>query len=79
MTNRTEQPITPEEDELEELQPIEVSSVISVTDLAVLMNASPIDVIKELMRNGYMFSINEVLEYARDSLRMPSLCGEHAT
>lgn len=63
MTNRTEQQGIVEEDGFDELQPIEVSSAISVTDLAALMNASPIDVIKELMRSGYMFSINEVLEY----------------
>ena len=36
---------------------------MTVHDLAELMGVSPIEVIKELMRDGYMLTINEVIEH----------------
>ena len=42
---------------------IELPSNISVRDLAQLMHASPIDVIKALMSNGVMASINQVIDF----------------
>ena len=44
-----------------ELEPLEVPLAIAVHDLAELMETTPIEVIKEFMRSGYMFSINEVV------------------
>ena len=46
-----------------ELEPLEVPNAIAVHDLSDLMQTTPIEVIKEFMRSGYMFSINEVVEH----------------
>ncbi|MBC7263168.1 MAG: translation initiation factor IF-2 [Chloroflexi bacterium] len=42
---------------------IVIPSTISVRDLAALMKRSPIDVIKELMKNGVMANINQQIDY----------------
>ena len=42
---------------------VEVPSSLTVRELATLINVSPIDVIKELMNNGIMANINQVLDY----------------
>ena len=42
---------------------IEIPAVIGVRDLATKMNASPIDVIKSLMTNGVMASINQQIDF----------------
>lgn len=42
---------------------LDIPPTISVGDLADLMGADPVDVIKQLMRFGYMISINEVVEF----------------
>ncbi len=44
------------------LKALEVPPAISVGDLSALIGAAPVDVIKQLMRRGYMFAINDVLE-----------------
>ena len=49
------------EDEYE-IEPLEVPAAIAVHDLAELMMTTPVEVIKELMRGGHMFSINDVVE-----------------
>lgn len=46
-----------------ELEPLEVPLAIAVYDLAELMETTPVEVIKEFMRSGYMFSINEVVQH----------------
>ena len=46
-----------------EPEPLEVPLAIAVHDLADLMETTPIEVIKEFMRHGYMFSINEVVQH----------------
>ena len=46
-----------------EPEPLEVPLAIVVHDLADLMETTPIEVIKEFMRSGYMFSINEVVQH----------------
>ena len=46
-----------------QLPVLDIPSTISVGDLADLMNADPVDVIKQLMRFGYMISINEIVEF----------------
>ena len=45
------------------LVPLEVPSALTVNDLATLMNVGPVEVIKELMRNGYMLTVNEAVEH----------------
>jgi translation initiation factor IF-2 len=42
---------------------LEIPDYISVRDLAELMNGSPIEVIKTLMNNGIMASINQQIDY----------------
>lgn len=42
---------------------IELPPVITVKQLADLINVSPIEIIKQLMRNGIMANINQSLEY----------------
>ena len=46
-----------------ELEPLEVPIAIAIYDLAELMETTPVEVIKEFMRNGYMFPINEVVQH----------------
>ncbi|MCY4579597.1 MAG: translation initiation factor IF-2 [Chloroflexi bacterium] len=46
-----------------ELEPLEVPIAIALYDLAELMETTPVEVIKEFMRNGYMFPINEVVQH----------------
>ena len=52
-----------EEDSEEEIEPLEVPAAVTVYDLSELMHTTPIELIKELMRSGYMYSINEVVEH----------------
>lgn len=42
---------------------VAIPQAISVGDLATLIHASPIDVIKQLMRRGHMYSVNEILDH----------------
>ena len=44
-------------------QAVQVPPVLTVRDLAALMDVSPIDVIKELMNNGIMANINQQVDY----------------
>ena len=46
-----------------ETRTIEVPRVLSVKELGDLMGVSPVEVIKELMKNGVMASINQVIDY----------------
>jgi len=54
------------------LQPLRVPSAVAVHDLAALMDVGPVEVIKELMRNGYMFTINDVIEHDVAALIAPA-------
>ncbi len=47
----------------QETKSIELPSNMTVRDLAELMDASPIDVIKTLMSNGVMANINQLIDY----------------
>ena len=47
---------------------IELPSNLTVGDLAVKLNLDSVDVIKQLMRAGYMLSINQKIEYELASL-----------
>jgi len=42
---------------------IEIPRVLSVKELGDLMSVSPVEVIKELMKNGVMASINQVIDF----------------
>jgi translation initiation factor IF-2 len=44
-------------------QEIEIPASLTVRDLADLIKASPIDVIKQLMQNGVMANINQMIDY----------------
>jgi translation initiation factor IF-2 len=46
-----------------ETRTLEIPRVISVKDLGDLMAVSPVEVIKELMKNGVMASINQVIDF----------------
>jgi len=46
-----------------EVRLIEIPHTLSVRQLAELLQVSPIDVIKQLMRSGVMANINQVVEY----------------
>ena len=44
------------------VKPIDIPPVISVSDLADNMEVNPVEVVKGLMRGGYMFAINDVID-----------------
>ena len=44
-------------------QAIQLPAAISVGDLAALLGVTPVDVIKELMKNGVMATINQVVDF----------------
>jgi translation initiation factor IF-2 len=46
-----------------EARTIEIPRVLSVKDLGDLMHVSPVEVIKELMKNGVMAAINQIIDY----------------
>ena len=41
---------------------VDVPAAISVADLSALLEVSPVEIVKALMRGGYMFAINDVIE-----------------
>ncbi len=45
------------------MKKVEIPSSLTVRELATLISVSPIDVIKELMNNGFMANINQVVDY----------------
>ena len=52
---------------------IEIPAAITIHDLADMMGLNPIEVIKEFMRNGFMYTINEVVEHETAALVAESL------
>ncbi|NTU65645.1 MAG: hypothetical protein HGB05_20155, partial [Chloroflexi bacterium] len=42
---------------------VEIPSIISVRDLAARVKMSPINIIRELMNNGVMASINQQIDF----------------
>ncbi len=46
-----------------ETRTVEIPRVLSVKELGDLMSVSPVEVIKELMKNGVMASINQVIDF----------------
>ena len=54
------------------LEPLDIpTGAISVADLAAIMDVGGVEVIKELMRQGYMFTINDVIQRDVASLVAP--------
>jgi len=47
----------------QELRSVEVPEFTTVRDLAAILDVSPIDVIKELMNNGIMATINQQIDF----------------
>ena len=56
---------------LQGLEPLDIPPAVTVADLASVMDVGPVEVIKELMRSGYMFTINDVIEHDLASLVAP--------
>ena len=56
---------------LQGLEPLDLPTALTVADLAAVMEVGPVEVIKELMRNGYMFTINDVIEHDVAALVAP--------
>ena len=61
------------ENNTDESKVIEIPSSLTVGDLANKLDLDSVDVIKQLMRAGYMLSINQKLEYELASLIAKSL------
>ena len=57
---------------LQGLEPLDIPPAITIADLASVMDVGPVEIIKELMRSGYMFTINDVIEHDVASLAAPS-------
>ena len=56
---------------LQGLVPLNIPAAVTIADLASVMEVGAVEVIKELMRNGYMFTINDVIEHDIASLVAP--------
>ena len=56
---------------LQGLEPLDLPAAVTVADLASVMDVGAVEVIKELMRNGYMFTVNDVIEHDVASLVAP--------
>lgn len=67
-----------QEERLTRLRPVELPAAISVSDLAVLLDIGPVEIIKELMRGGYMLTINDVLDHDVATI-VARVFGYHAT
>ena len=59
--------------QLQGLKPLEVPAAISISDLANIMDIGGVEIIKELMRSGYMYNINEVIDIFNAGARLPDL------
>ena len=42
---------------------IDIPAAIMVSDLADLLDVGAVEIVKALMRGGYMFSVNDVIEH----------------
>ena len=54
------------------MRPLDVPAAISVHDLAEIMDVGAVEIIKDLMRNGHMYTINEVMEHDVAAMVAPS-------
>ena len=72
------QEVVQQEERLTRLRPVELPAAISVSDLAVLLDIGPVEIIKELMRGGYMLTINDVVDHDVATI-VARVFGYHAT
>ena len=63
MTSRVDEADSASAGEVVALRPLEVPAALTVGNLASLMGVDPVEVIKELMRGGYMLTVNEVVDH----------------
>ena len=42
---------------------VDIPATLTVSDLATLLDVDPVDIIKEFMRAGYMYTINQVIDH----------------
>ncbi len=56
---------------LQGLEPLDIPPAVTIADLAAVMEVGAVEVIKELMRSGYMFTINDVIQHDIASLVAP--------
>ena len=54
------------------LKPLKVPAALTVHDLAELMGVGTVELIKEFMRRGFMFTVNEVVGHDVAALAMPA-------
>ncbi|MCY4651656.1 MAG: translation initiation factor IF-2 [Dehalococcoidia bacterium] len=57
---------------LQGLEPLSIPAAVTVADFAAAMDVGPVEVIKALMRTGYMFTINDVIEHGVASVVSPA-------
>ena len=57
---------------LQGLEPLSIPAAVTVADFAAAMDAGAVEVIKALMRTGYMFTINDVIEHSIASVVSPA-------
>ena len=57
---------------LQGLEPLDIPQAVTVADLADVMEVGPVEIIKDLMRRGHMFTINDVIEHDLASLVAPT-------
>ena len=72
------QEVVQQEERLARLRRVELPAAISVSDLAVLLDIGPVEIIKELMRGGYMLTINDVVDHDVATI-VARVFGYHAT
>ena len=48
---------------LQGLEPLDIPPAVTIAGLAAVMEVGPVEIIKDLMRSGYMFTINDVIEH----------------
>ncbi len=81
-SEQTEQPV--KQEIAAQVSVLKIPGAIAVGRLADLLGKSPVEVIKQMMRNGVMASINQVVDYetaasvARDFGFKPQVLTEHA-
>ena len=70
----TQETLAPEAPAQEAAEPVvRIPAAIVVSDLASLLSVTPVDVIKELMKNGVMATINQVVDFDTAAVGEPAL------
>ena len=67
-----------QDERLAGVRTVELPAAITVSDLATLLDVGPVEIIKELMRGGYMLTINDVVEHDVATI-VARVFGYHAT